>query len=204
MRQRVLFDTQELPAGMQYRRDFISPKQEAALLARITELALSHAKYREFTAKRRILSYGGSYDFSRRQLMPAEEIPEFLHPLREQVALWLGLPAEEFAHALIAEYVTGTQLGWHRDVPNFDIVVGISLGNAATMRFRPYPPPKGRSKDVISFTLEPRSAYVLRDDARWNWQHSIPPTKATRYSITFRTKRILLQTSRRNADLRHF
>ena len=32
-----------------------------------------------------------------------------------------------------------------------------------------------------------RHALVLRDDARWRWQHSIPPTKALRYSITFRT-----------------
>jgi hypothetical protein len=30
---------------------------------------------------------------------------------------------------------------------------------------------------------------VLRDDARWRWQHHVPPTKALRYSITFRTLR---------------
>jgi alkylated DNA repair dioxygenase AlkB len=54
------------------------------------------------------------------------------------------------------------------------------------MRFRPYPPGKGR-KSILSLDLEPRSAYVLRGDARWRWQHSIPPTKALRYSITFRT-----------------
>jgi alkylated DNA repair dioxygenase AlkB len=54
------------------------------------------------------------------------------------------------------------------------------------MRFRPYPP-RGRAKDVLSIELAPRSAYVLRDDARWRWQHSIPPTHALRYSITLRT-----------------
>jgi alkylated DNA repair dioxygenase AlkB len=37
--------------------------------------------------------------------------------------------------------------------------------------------------------LEPRSAYVLRGVARWRWQHAISPTKALRYSITFRTMR---------------
>jgi len=35
--------------------------------------------------------------------------------------------------------------------------------------------------------LEPRSAYILRGAARWRWQHAISPTKALRYSITFRT-----------------
>jgi len=29
---------------------------------------------------------------------------------------------------------------------------------------------------------------VLRDDARWKWQHSIAPTPQLRYSITFRTR----------------
>jgi hypothetical protein len=35
----------------------------------------------------------------------------------------------------------------------------------------------------------PRSGYVLSGAARYAWQHSIPPTKALRYSITFRTLR---------------
>ncbi len=35
--------------------------------------------------------------------------------------------------------------------------------------------------------LAPRSAYILEGAARWDWQHAISPTKALRYSITFRT-----------------
>jgi len=35
--------------------------------------------------------------------------------------------------------------------------------------------------------LAPRSAYVLRGEIRWRWQHAISPTKELRYSITFRT-----------------
>jgi len=31
--------------------------------------------------------------------------------------------------------------------------------------------------------------YVMRDDVRWNWQHSIPATPEHRWSITFRTLR---------------
>lgn len=34
-----------------------------------------------------------------------------------------------------------------------------------------------------------RSAYILRGVVRWSWQHSIAPTPALRYSITFRTRR---------------
>ena len=35
--------------------------------------------------------------------------------------------------------------------------------------------------------LPPRSAYVLAGEARTKWQHSLPPTRGLRYSITFRT-----------------
>jgi alkylated DNA repair dioxygenase AlkB len=44
--------------------------------------------------------------------------------------------------------------------------------------------------------LEPRSIYVLRDDARWRWQHAISPTKALRYSITFRTMAAVTRAAR--------
>jgi alkylated DNA repair dioxygenase AlkB len=85
----------------------------------------------------------------------------------------------------VAEYRPGTPLGWHRDAPQFGIVIGVSLGAACRMRFRRYPP---RPREpAFSLVLEPRSAYLLLDEARWGWQHGIPPTPALRYSITFRT-----------------
>jgi alkylated DNA repair dioxygenase AlkB len=180
---------QRLPPGLVYQPDFISADEEAALLMEIRNLPLQEAKYKEYVAKRRIVSYGGSYDFSSNELMPTGPIPPFLHWLRDRIAEWVGIPPSLFTHALIAEYKTGTQLGWHRDVPDFEIVVGVSLGGPCRMRLRPYPPKKGRTAESIPVDLEPRSAYVMRGEARWGWQHSIPPTKTTRYSITFRSLR---------------
>ena len=89
----------------------------------------------------------------------------------------------------MAEYRPGVPLGWHRDAPDFETVVGVSLGGIARMRFRRYPPVQPKKADVLSLELAPRSAYVLRAEARWGWQHSIAPTPALRYSITFRTRR---------------
>jgi alkylated DNA repair dioxygenase AlkB len=180
----------KLPAGMLYVPEFISREEEGRLLAEIAELPLHEAQYKEFTAKRRIMSYGASYDFSSNELIPAGEVPPFLMPLRERIAEWLKVPPSQFTHALIAEYKTGTQLGWHRDVPDFEFIVGISLAGPARMRLRRYPPKKGRDPEALSIHLEPRSSYVMRGEARWGWQHSIPPTKTLRYSITFRTRRI--------------
>jgi alkylated DNA repair dioxygenase AlkB len=102
------------------------------------------------------------------------------------VAAWVGIEAAQFSHGLATEYRPGTALGWHRDAPQYGLVVGVSLAAACAMRFRPFPPRPGR-KDVLSLELAPRSAYVLRGDVRWRWQHSIPATKALRYSLTFRT-----------------
>jgi alkylated DNA repair dioxygenase AlkB len=87
----------------------------------------------------------------------------------------------------VAEYRAGTQLGWHRDVPHFGVVTGISLASPCRMRLRPYPHVKHGKQRALVLVLESRSAYVLRDEARWRWQHAISPTKALRYSITFRT-----------------
>src|SRR5437899_11583843 len=120
MNQGELFGTTlRLRPGMVYQPDFLTRDEETALLDEIEKLPLSEAKYKDYTAKRRIISYGASYDFSSNELAPAGPIPPFLHTLRERIAEWVEVPASRFTHALIAEYTTGTQLGWHRDVPAF-------------------------------------------------------------------------------------
>jgi alkylated DNA repair dioxygenase AlkB len=176
-----------LVPGYVYAPEFLLDKEEAALIEKIQTLTLQEAEYKQFRARRRIKSYGGRYDYGANRLLEAEPIAAFLHPLRERVADWAGRSAEHFTHALVAEYAPGTQLGWHRDVPDFELVVGISLGSACRMRFRRYPPrPRQRS---IAAELAPRSIYRLEGEARWDWQHRIPPTPGLRYSITFRTLR---------------
>ena len=105
--------------------------------------------------------------------------PDFLLPLRDKAARWLGLPEASLVHALVSEYRPGTALGWHRDVPKFEAIVGISLGGTCRMRLRPYRPgEKQRREDAIAITLEARSVYSITGTARWGWQHSIPPRES--------------------------
>ena len=178
-----------LPDGMRYEEDFLAPEEEAALLRQVEALPLEPMKYQGYTALRRVVSYGGQYDFSAQRLEAAEPIADWLQPLRARAAAWLGVVPQAFTQALVAEYRPGTPLGWHRDVPDFEDVVGISLLAEATMRFRPYPPREPRRAEVRKLVLAPRSIYLLRGAARWDWQHSVSPTKALRYSITLRTAR---------------
>lgn len=178
-----------LPDGLVYRADFITQQEEQILLTAIRELPLREAQYQQYTARRRTVSYGSSYDFTHLQSRPAPPIPEFLGWLRQRAAEWVGMQSEDFVQALVSEYQPGTPLGWHRDVPDFEVIVGISLAGAARLRFRPYPWEQEKKAQVFALELAPRSAYILRDEARWGWQHHVPPTKVLRYSITFRTAR---------------
>jgi alkylated DNA repair dioxygenase AlkB len=179
-----------LPDGMVLAEGFLDAAEESALVAQVAALPLERMRYQGFLALRRVVSYGGRYDFSAQRLEDAEPIPAWLQPLRAKAAAWLGMAPERFTQALVAEYAPGTPLGWHRDVPDFEDVVGISLAAPAVMRLRPYPPRTPRTPrraDVLRLVLAPRSIYLLRGAARWDWQHSIAPTQALRYSITFRT-----------------
>ena len=173
--------------GYAYEPEFLSAADEKALIGEIERLSLAQAEYKGFRANRRIMSYGGRYDFSAQQLRSAEPIAAFLLPLRAKAAAWAGCPADDFTHALIAQYPPGSRLGWHRDVPDFELIVGISLGSACRMRFRHYPP-RFRERS-IALDIEPRSIYRLQHEARWEWQHSVPPVPDLRYSITYRSLR---------------
>jgi alkylated DNA repair dioxygenase AlkB len=174
----------KLPEGFVFERDFISVDEERALLEEIARLPLAEAKYKQYTARRRIAYFGFGYDFTANRLGEAPPAPAFLDPLRDKVAAWMGLAPQALEQALVTEYRPGTPLGWHRDAPDFGRVAGVSLGGWARMRLRRYP----RGKDTpIVLELAPRSAYQMHGAARWQWQHCIPATRELRYSITFRT-----------------
>jgi alkylated DNA repair dioxygenase AlkB len=177
-----------LPEGFTYAADFLTPARERELLERIATLEFHEAQYKEWLARRRIVAFGASYDFSHNRLDPAPPIPQFLHALRAEAAGWAGLAETRIEYAIIAEYRSGTPLGWHRDRPEFGEVVGISLLGSARMRFRRWPPEPGE-RAGYTIELEPRSIYSMRGPARWRWQHAISPTRELRYSITFRTRR---------------
>jgi alkylated DNA repair dioxygenase AlkB len=188
MQQQSLF-APSLPSGLSYQTDFLGKLEEVELLEQIRALPLAHSKYKEYTARRRTVSFGFSYDFSRNEARAAPAPLPFFEQLQIRIAKWAGRPQSEFVQVLVSEYQPGVPLGWHRDVPDFEVIVGLSLGSAARLRFRPYPWRPELRKKVFALEVEPRSIYLLRDEARWGWQHSVPPVPQLRYSITFRTAR---------------
>ena len=178
-----------LPAGWDYRDNFIAADEEALLIEAIAALPLQETVYHGYKARRRVARFGLAYDLDEQSARPAPPLPAIFEPLRLRAAAWIGKPAAALVAVLVAEYRPGVPLGWHRDAPDFETVVGVSLAGPARMRFRRYPPVQPKKADVVSLELVPRSAYVLRAEARWAWQHSVAPTPALRYSITLRTRR---------------
>ena len=77
-----------LPEGFVYAPEFLSRHDESALLEVIRSLPFQEAQYRQWQAKRRVVCYGGRYDFTHHALNDAPPIPEFLHLLRERIGTW--------------------------------------------------------------------------------------------------------------------
>jgi alkylated DNA repair protein (DNA oxidative demethylase) len=171
--------------GLAYQDDFVTPDEERKLLELIEPLDFREIAMRGQTAKRTVRHFGLGYDYYRAELAPVEPLPEGLEWLRGRAAALIERDPAELAQVLVSRYPEGAGIGWHRDAPMFGSrIVGVSLGAPARMRFRRTV--KGE-REVAAIDLAPRSAYVLSGKARWSWQHSIPPAKALRYSVTFRT-----------------
>jgi DNA oxidative demethylase len=190
--QRKLFDLGvTLPTGFVYRPDFLTPEEERTLLDYIEDLPLEHAVGNEgYEAKRRVMHFGWSYDFSASTLIPGPALPSWLRPTARKIAKWLDIPKECVVEALVTEYPEGAAIGWHRDNEMFETIIGVSLAGWCRLRLRPT---RGRMRgkrtiaDVVSLDVEPRSVYVMQEESRWFCQHSVPPVESLRYSITFRT-----------------
>jgi len=171
-------------AGLSPADGFVAPDEERMLIASIDTTELSPFVYHGWLGKRLTASYGWHYDFEDASLAPAEAIPEWLLPLRARAARFARLQPDELVQTLLIRYDPGAGIGWHRDRPVFEHVLGISLGASATMRFRRR---RRGGFDRASAILAPRSIYHLTGEARHQWEHSIAPLEVTRWSITFRS-----------------
>jgi alkylated DNA repair dioxygenase AlkB len=182
-----LFDLPPVaPDGFRYRAEFLSAAEEQALVAQLGTLPFEPFQFRGYEGRRRVVSFGLRYDFNGPGLVDAAPMPGWLLPVRDRAGAFAGVPGEAFAHVLINEYREGAPIGWHRDRPVFEKVVGVSLLAPTVMRFRRR---VGERFERINTPIAARSAYLLDGAARTEWEHSLPEAKAHRYSITFRNLR---------------
>jgi alkylated DNA repair dioxygenase AlkB len=176
----------DLPDGFTYHADFVSADEERALLGGVRALEYHDVKMRGQVARRRTTHFGWTYGYETWRIEPGPPIPDFLAELRARAAALGGVAPDELVEVLVTHYAPGAGIGWHRDAPMFGVVIGVSLQSDCRFRFQRG---KGPERRTAAAVLAPRSAYVLDGAARWQWQHSIPPARQERYSVTYRTLR---------------
>jgi len=157
-------------------------------------LVFSDVKMRGQVARRRTAHFGWLYGYESGRIEPGPPIPAPLLPLRDRAARLGGVAPEELVEVLVTEYPPDAGIGWHLDKWMFGVVIGVSLLGPCRMRFQHHPARRSEGAshsppETWTQPLEPRSAYVLAGAARWDWEHSIPPSRTPRYSITYRTLR---------------
>lgn len=165
---------------------FIDGAWEAALIASIDHEQLMPFRFQGWLGKRLTHSFGWAYDFDNGSFRETDPLPAWLTPLRDRAAAFASLKPEQLVQALVIRYDPGAGIGWHKDRPVFEHIVGISLGNAVTMRFRRR---RGSGFDRLAVPLAPRSIYHLSGELRQEWEHSIAPMDVPRWSVTFRSLR---------------
>jgi alkylated DNA repair dioxygenase AlkB len=172
------------PPGIRLAEDFLTRDEEAQAIDAFESAGLEPFRFQGWTGNRRTVSYGWHYDFDGGGLAPTTPMPPWLAPLRARAETFASLAPGTLVQALLIHYPPGAGIGWHRDRPAFEEVLGISLGAPATLRLRRRTGP--RAFDRAELPLPPRSIYLLSGAARQEWEHGIAPMTVPRWSITFR------------------
>lgn len=174
----------DLPRGFAYHPAVLEEVEEVELASRLEGLDFAAVTMRGMVARRRAKHFGWVYGYESWRITPGPPIPDFLGAVRRRAALLAGVTSDALAEVLVNAYPPGAGIGWHRDAPQFGVVIGVSLLGECRLRFQRG---RGPARQTRAVTIAPRSVYVLAGAARYEWQHSVPPTKTLRYSVTFRT-----------------
>ncbi len=175
-----------MPDGFVYRSEFLNLDEEREIAARLAGLRFEPFVFRGVEARRHVASFGFRCDFTLGRVEATEPMPSWLIEVRSRAEAFAGLSPGALQQLLINEYLPGAPIGWHRDRPQFQSVVGVSLLAPCKFRLRRRAGPRF---ERASLTLAPRSAYLISGEAREGWEHSIPPVAEHRYSLTFRSFR---------------
>ncbi len=162
----------EAPRGLGYWPDYITPKEEAALIGFIDTQPWS------MELLRRRQWYGWAHDdtvLGRGDEYRPQPMPEVFRVLAQRLCADGHFPGAA-DRALVNEYVPGQGIGAHkdRDAEHIAAVAIISLGTAVMMDFtRP-----GHTRR--SRYLAPRSLVTMRGEVRHRWLHGIVGRKTDR------------------------
>jgi alkylated DNA repair dioxygenase AlkB len=181
-----LFWLAETVSSFRYREGSVTREEEQTLIDAFAALRFKPSEFQSHLGNRRVVSFGHRYSYDDRKVRASEPLPTWLKSLAPHVAAFADIPVDGLAQAMVTEYPPGAGIGWHRDRPVYEDVIGISLAAPCILRLRQEAESGWKRGQVHP---EPRSTYPLRRPVRHAWEHSIRPMDKTRHSITFRTSR---------------
>src|SRR5690606_16691954 len=169
--------------GLLLYRDFITESLEKELMAEIDaqpwvvdyDRRLQYYGYRNELEK--------PYDLVK---FPVP-IPPAMYRLSEEIVAQKILEQQP-DQVIINEYSPGQGIRPHKDRNYFDNqICGINLGSGCVMKFI-----KISGKEVIDVEIPRRSLYVMQDEARCKYNHSIPPRKKDNIdgNLQYRERRV--------------
>jgi DNA oxidative demethylase len=171
------------PPGLKLAYDVMTPREEAELIELVERSGLTYPAY-DAGNTRSSRSYGMEYNFLEDSFVACPPMPEGLLPICRKAASFASVELEDVVACLLNRYEPGAVIQWHFDKPVWEHVIGVSLGTPVDMLFRKE---IGEGYEFATVPLPPRSMYLLAADSRHLFEHSLPPTEGTRWSITFRT-----------------
>lgn len=179
--------------GLYYYSNFLSAEEEKTLLDFLDKEEVWFSVSRSANA-RQVLHYGYVYNYASHGKL--EKAPEFPAPVQwlKQKILEKHPLASEFCldQCIVNKYQPGQGIASHTDSPLFkNFICCVTIGSGASMDF-------SKNGETKSLFVEPRSLYIMSDEARYDWQHGMKSRKSdnvdgvkikreTRFSLTFRT-----------------
>lgn len=158
-------------SGLRYISDYITEKEEQALITQID------AQVWMTPFQRRVQHYGYVYDYKKRSVtkdMFLGHLPEWLAEIAGRIHAG-GYISAVPDQVIINDYFPGQGIAPHVDCePCFgDTILSLSLGSSCMMDFYEV---GGNTKHHV--LLEPRGLIVMQGESRYQWQHGIAARKS--------------------------
>jgi hypothetical protein len=87
----------QLPDGFRYEEAIVNEDEEIRLATALQTLDLKPFEFHSHLGKRRVVSFGLRYDYDRREIGTAADLPGFLEDLRKRPPILRGAVSKHFA-----------------------------------------------------------------------------------------------------------
>jgi alkylated DNA repair protein alkB family protein 8 len=154
--------------GLLLYHDFISESMEDELMAEID----SQTWVVDYDRRLQYYGYRNELEAPYSLIRFPVLMPPLIHKLSETIVEHKIVSIQP-DQVIINEYYPGAGLRPHKDRNYFENqICGVNLGSGCIMRYI-----KISGGDVVDVEVPRRSVYVMQDEARYKWNHSIPSRK---------------------------